>query len=207
MIWFGIIIFLILAIFFGLLFPKLNIIIEYRGGKLKIIFKNPFFRYTLDDERLKRLHKRDRNKSKSKENNGSKSPAESQTADGFFAKIEKAKRQYNDVKEIIETVFDYAGHRIEFSDIYIRSMFGTGDAAGTGMLYGAIWTLVGNVYAFLHRFFNIEFPYVELVPLYNEKAFDIEAEGIIKIRTVHIINAAKRGLKVYIKHTQEKGAF
>ena len=104
-----------------------------------------------------------------------------------MGKIEKAKRQYNDVKDIVEIVLDYAGDKVEFSDIYIRSRFGTGDAAHTGMICGAIWTLIGNVYAFLCRFLNLEFPEVDLVPAFNEKVFEIEGEGIIRIRLVHII--------------------
>ncbi len=179
MIWFGIIVFVILALLLCLLFHKLNIIIEYRNGKLKIIFRTLFFKYTLDDDRL-------RNFRKNKDTNKTSQNGE-MTAETFWGKIEKAKRQYNDVKDVVETVLDYAGDKVEFSDIYIRSRFGTGDAAHTGIICGAIWTLIGNVYAFLCRFLNIEFPEVDLIPCFNEKAFEIEAEGIIRIRLVHII--------------------
>lgn len=179
MIWFGIIVLVILALLLCLLFRKLNIIVEYRNGKLKIIFRTLFFKYTLDDDRL-------RNFRKNKDTNKTSKNSE-MTTETFFGKIEKAKRQYNDVKDIVETVLDYAGDKVEFSDIYIRSRFGTGDAAHTGMICGAIWTLIGNIYAFLCRFFNIEFPEVDLVPAFNEKTFEIEAEGIIRIRLVHIM--------------------
>ncbi len=179
MIWFGIIFFVILALLLCLLFHKLNIIIEYRNGKLKIIFRTLFFKYTLDDDRL-------RNFRKNKDTNKTFKNGE-MTAETFWGKIEKAKRQYNDVKDVVEAVLDYAGDKVEFSDIYIRSRFGTGDAAHTGMICGAIWTLIGNVYAFLCRFLNMEFPEVDLIPCFNEKVFEIEAEGIIRIRLVHII--------------------
>lgn len=179
MIWFGIIVFVILALLLCLLFRKLNIIIEYRNGKLKIIFRTLFFKYTLDDDRLRSFRK-NKDKTETSEN------AE-MTTETFFGKVEKVKRQYNDVKDIVEAVLDYAGEKVEFSDIYLRASFGTGDAAHTGIVCGAIWTLIGNVYAFLCRFLNLEFPEVELIPCFNEKVFKIEAEGIIRIRLVHII--------------------
>ncbi|MBQ9757980.1 MAG: DUF2953 domain-containing protein [Clostridia bacterium] len=197
MIWFLIALCLIVAIVFFFLFPKLSVFVEYRNGKIKLVFKTLFFRYTLDDEKLKGLSKKDK---------GPKKDDGKTEEEKFFSKVEKIKGKYDEAKEIIDTVLSCAGDRVEFSDIFIRSKFGTGDAASTGMLYGAIWTLIGNVYAFLCRFFNIKFPEVELVPSFNEKAFEIEAEGIIKIRIVHIITAAIRGFKVYSKHKKQKGA-
>lgn len=197
MIWVLIALCVIFATLFFLLFHKLSIFVEYRNKKIKLVFKTYLFRYTLDDERLKRLSKKD----KKAEIDDGKSEEEK-----FFGKVQKIKGKYTEAKEIIDAVLDCAGDRVEFSDVFIRSKFGTGDAASTGMLYGAIWTLVGNVYAFLCRFFNIKFPEVELVPNFNEKAFEIETEGIIKIRIVHIITAAMCGFKVYKKHKKQKGA-
>lgn len=207
MIWFLIIAGLIAAVSFLLLYPKLNIIIEYRGGKLKVFFKSILFRYTLDDEKLKSFSGKSKGGGKN-EKSASRELEEDKekTAEGFFAKLEKAKTQFFEVREIVETVFQSSGHRVEFSNIYIRSKFGTGDAAHTGMAYGAVWTIIGNVYAFLCRFFKIEFPEVELIPAFNETIFEIEAEGIIKMRLVHIISAALMGFRAYKKHRKEKGA-
>lgn len=196
MIWFLIALCVIFAIVFFLLFHKLSIFVEYRNKKIKLVFKTSLFRYILDDERLKRLSKKDK---KADANDGKSEE------DKFFGKVQKIKGKYTEAKEIIDTVLDCAGDRVEFSDIFIRAEFGTGDAASTGILYGAIWTLIGNVYAFLCRFFNIKFPEVELVPDFNQKTFEIEAEGIIKIRIVHIITAAMCGFKVYKKHKKQKG--
>lgn len=182
---------LIAAVLWLLLYPKLNIIIEYRGGKVKMIFKSLLFKFTLDNEKLK--------------NFGGNKTKEEKSVDIFFAKVEKVKTQYQEVKEIINAVFDYAGSRAEVTDIFIHCSFGTGDAAHTGMAYGAIWTLIGNVYAYLCRYIKIEFPQVELSPVYNEKTFEINAEGIIKMRTVHIILAGLRVLRLYTKHKKEKG--
>ncbi len=202
MIWFVIVLLLLIAILGLLLYPKLNIIIEYRGGKVKLIFRSLLFKFTLDNEKLRNFGG---NKTKNKDTkDGAKKPDE-KSVDGFFAKVEKLKAQYQEVQEIVNAIFDYTGSRAEVTDIFIRCTFGTGDAAQTGMAYGAIWTLIGNVYAFLCRYVRIEFPQVELAPVYNQKTFEIEAEGIIKIRTVHIILAGLKVLRLYTKHKKEKG--
>lgn len=191
---------LIAVVLWLLFYPKLNIYIEYRSGKVKMIFRSLLFKFTLDDERLRSFGgKKDKADKKNIEN------SEEKSVDSFFAKVEKFKSQYHNVKEIIDTFLDYAGNRAEVTNVFIRCSFGTGDAAQTGMAYGAIWTLIGNVYAFLCRFIRIEFPQVELAPVYNDKTFEIEAEGIIKMRTVHIILAGLRVLKLYTKHKKEKG--
>ena len=205
MIWFLIVTGLIAAVLFLLLYPKLNIIIEYRSGKLKVIFKSILFRYTLDDERLRSLFKKDKDDGKGVSPE-EKISEEEKTSEDFWGKIEKVKTQFREIREIVEMIYDCAGHRVEFTNIYIRSEFGTGDAAHTGMAYGAVWTLIGNVYAFLCRFAKLEFPEVELIPNFNQTVFNIEAEGIIKMRLVHIISAAFIGFKAYKKHRKEKGA-
>lgn len=186
---------LIAAVLWLLIYPKLNIFIEYRGGKVKIIFRSLLFKFTLDDERLRNFGGK-----KGKADKKITGNSEEKSVDSFFAKVEKFKTRYHNVKEIIDTFLDYAGNRAEVTDVFVRCSFGTGDAAHTGIAYGAIWTLVGNVYAFLCRFIRIEFPEVELVPVYNEKTFEIEAEGIIKMRTVHIILAGLKVLRLYTKH-------
>lgn len=202
MFWLGITALLIAAVLWLLLYPKLNIIIEYHGGKVKMVFKSLLFKFTFDNERLKKFGGK-----KKKKDDGIKSGFQSgeRSVDGFLAKLDKVKTQYSEVKEIVEAVFDYAGRRAEISDVYVRCSFGTGDAAQTGIAYGAIWTLIGNIYAFLCRYIRMEFPQVELIPAFNEKTFEIEAEGIIKMRTVHIILAGLRVLRLYKKHKKEKG--
>ena len=95
-------------------------------------------------------------------------------------------------------------YRITFSKFFVSVVYGTGDAADTGMLYGAIWALIGNLYSFMCRYFYIDFPDLELRPEFEKKVFEIEAEGIIAVRLVHIIIAVLRSLMVYRKHNKQK---
>lgn len=187
-----------------LLFAKMKIIIEYRNGKPKVVFKSLFFRYTVDDRKFKRLS--EKMDSPQKHNGAPVNEEKShETVEGFMKKIEKIRKRIVQIKDIVAEVCRYLGPRISFEDIWVKSEFGTGDAAKTGIICGAIWSLTGNVYAFLCRFWNIEFPDIQLNPVFERKCFEIEAHGIIKIRPVHIITAIIRGVKVYDKYKQEKG--
>ncbi len=206
MIWVGIVLLFLVALIFGFLFTKLRIVFEYKNGKPKIVFKSLFLKYTLDEKRLGKLSELPVAKSSEKDSGDEKT--EEMTAEGFLDKMERYREKYHEVKEIVVAVFGYIGPKVQFADISVKSKFGTGDAAKTGIICGAIWALTGNIYAFLCRFFNIEFPDIELEPLFDKKYFEIEARGIIKIRPVHIIIAAIRGFKVYDKHKNknDKGA-
>ncbi len=206
MIWIVIVLCLFFAIIALLFYNRVKIIIEYRNGKLKIIFKSLFLKFTIDEKRLNKLSSdsNQKNGKKTKKTENSEKSGEL-TAESFLEKVESFRKTLLLVREVIVTVFGYAGDKVEFVDIMIKSRFGTGDAGKTGMICGAFWTLMGNAYAFLCRFFRLDFPDVQLEPDFEKKVFEIETRGIIKIRPVHIITAAIRGFKVYDKHKNEKG--
>ena len=208
MIWIVIVLCLIFAIIALLLYNKIKIIIEYRNGKAKIIFKSLFLKFTIDEKRLNKLSSGSGQQGGKKKKKAEQSVKEEElTAEGFFEKIEGFRKTVLLVKEVVAAVFGYTGDKAEIVDIMIKSRFGTGDAGKTGMICGAFWTLLGNTYAFLCRFFKVEFPDVQLEPDFEKKIFEIEARGIIKIRPVHIITATIRGFKVYDKLKNEKGVY
>lgn len=206
MIWIVIILGLIFAAVTSLLVAKMKIIIEYRNSEFKVVFKSLILKYTLDEKKLEPFsnNKNTSGKKRKKAKNESVEKPKEMTAEGFFEKLENVKNTVLTVKDVLVTVFGYLGPKTDISDILISSTFGTGDAAKTGMIYGAVWPLLGNVYGFLCRFFSISYPEIDLNPVYDRKCFEIEARGIIKIRPVHIITAVVRGFKVYDKHKNEK---
>lgn len=208
MIWIVFVLCLIFAIIALLLYNKIKIIIEYRNGKTKIIFKSLFLKFTIDEKRLNKLSSGSGQQGGKKKKKAEQSVKEEElTAEGFFEKVEGFRKTVLLVKEVVAAVFGYTGDKAEIVDIMIKSRFGTGDAGKTGMICGAFWTLLGNTYAFLCRFFKVEFPDVQLEPDFEKKIFEIEARGIIKIRPVHIITATIRGFKVYDKLKNEKGVY
>ena len=194
MIYFWVILILVLGFFTLLLYSNLKITVEYRNGKMKIIFRCLFIKISVDDSKFKKKKKDEPELSNRKKSIGA------------FDRIKNFNSGYEDVKDILKEILDLVKNRAEFSGIFIRIKYGTGEAAITGMIYGAIWALVGNIYAFLCRFFRVEFPTLELEPIFGSKAFEIEAEGIIETRLVHIITAVFRSAKLYFKHKKEKGA-
>lgn len=225
-------VFIVLIAIFGLLaavlLPEMKIITEYRNGKWKIAFRSLLFRFTFDSDKLQRLAEKRRKKETPRNRNDGGADAdktephgtETKTADGeaqvggedkeksesdsFFGKILELKKSWQEQKSVIDAFVRSTKHKIRFSDIYVRVRYGTGDAAATGMIYGAVWSLVGTVYAFLCRSFYIGFPDIELEPVYDKKVFSCEAEGIITVRPVHIIIAAFRGFKIYLKNKKER---
>ena len=184
----------ILAFLVFLLYSPLRITVEYRNQKLAIEFRCRFLKWRTKDSHFK------------KRKNGKPAPQDKENMPGVLERLTTFRKSYDGVRDIVDEVLDLVKNRAEFSGIFIRVRYGTGEAALTGMIYGAIWTLVGNIYSFLCRFFRIEFPAVELEPVFDGKAFEIEAEGIITTKLVHIITAGLRSLRLYSKNKKEKGA-
>jgi hypothetical protein len=193
MIYFWIILALILGFLALVLYSPLKINVEYRNAKMRLQFRCLFIKISIDDSRFKN------------KKNDKAELADRKNSVGAFDRIKNFRSGYENVKDILGEILDLVKNRAEFSGIFIRVKYGTGDAAITGMVYGAIWGLVGNIYAFLCRFFKIQFPTLELEPVFGSKAFEIEAEGIIETRLVHIITAVLRSAKLYFKHKKKKG--
>ena len=191
-------VFLILAIIAVLLFSPLRINAEYRNNKAKLTFRCAFIKFSVSDSTFRKKDK----KQKPQKVEDKPQDAEAEP----LSRLDKLKNDIGGAKVILAEIFELVKNRARFLDIYLRLRYGTGDAANTGILYGGIWSLVGNIYAFLCRYFYVEFPTVELEPVFTEKAFEIEAQGIITTRLVHIIIAAFRSLKLYMKHNKTKGA-
>ncbi len=196
MIYFWLCMVLLLAVIIALLTAPLEIDIEYRNSKLKITVKCLFVKIVLDEKNFA--------KKKSTKTKKTKLNAQNTEKIGAMEKLKNLKKGFDEIRYILHDVFEHMRDKIEFSGIYVRVKYGTGDAAITGMIYGAIWSFIGNVYGFLCKFFRIKFPKVELEPQFGGKAFEIEAEGIITTRLVHIIIAAIRSGKNILKRKKER---
>ncbi len=194
MIYFWIGLLLLLATITVFLFAPLKIDIEYRNSKLLITLKCLFVKVVLDKE----------NFAKKKSGQASKTKPQATEKAGALEKLKNLKKGFDEMRYILHDLFEHMRDRMEFSGIYVRVKYGTGDAAITGIIYGAIWSFIGSVYGFLCRFFRIKFPKVELEPQFGGKAFEIEAEGIITTRLVHIIIAGIRSGKNILKRKKER---
>lgn len=188
MIWLWIGLVLLFAVICGFMFAPLNVRIHYLNKTTLVNVKCLFISYTY------------RKKEKKKEEKPADTPKP-----GVLERINSVKKGYEEIKDVISEVVEFTHNHVEIRDIYIRVKYGTGDAAITGIIYGGIWALVGNIYSTVCRHWKVQFPRLELEPIFGGKAFEVEAEGIIKTRLVHIITTAIRSLKIYKNSKKQKG--
>lgn len=202
MIYLWIVLGLLLVLIVSLLFLKARVVLEYNNGYFRVIFRSGLIRISIDSKTIERLTSK--NKKKEKPERKKAETQEKEPHEKFFDKVKKIKQKYLSIKTVANIFLRCVRYKVSFSKIYIRVHYGTGDAASTGMLYGAIWALIGNVYGFICRYFNISFPEVDLDADYNKKVFETEVKGIITVRPVHIIIAVLRSLRAYKKEKRAK---
>lgn len=200
MIYLWIVLALLLAALAALLFMKAKVVLEYNNGYFRIIFRSGLIRVSVDSKTVERLSaKRKAAGTKKKTEKEEKDPHEK-----FFDKVDRIKEKYLALRTVADIFLRCVRYKISFSGIYIRVKYGTGEAASTGMLYGAVWALIGSVYSFICRYFYISFPEVDMEPDFNRKIFEPELKGIITARPVHIIIAVIRSLRAYRNHKNSK---
>lgn len=87
-------------------------------------------------------------------------------------------------------VVRYLLNHVRLTRLKIRAAVGTGDAALTGFLLGLLWSVLGSTVAWFSWSKQMANPPVlELYPLYDRKALDIDFECISFLRPIHIIFA------------------
>ena len=208
MIYLLIVLALILGTLLSVLFLKAKVIIEYDGVKLRIKFRSGLIRISIDSDSIEKLSQ----KFGKKEKTDGADPNTTKAAEcgevephrRFFDKVEKIKLKYLEIRTVVDIFLRCIRYRVDFSEIYVKVRYGTGDAPSTGVLYGAVWALIGNLYSFLCRYFTIAFPQVDMEADFNKIMFDISLRGIISVRPVHIIIAIIRSIRAYKNHKDGK---
>ena len=78
------------------------------------------------------------------------------------------------------------------------ALFGSTDAAFTGMAVGFAYAEIYKLIGFLSTIFTVKKPNFTIKPVFNdESVFDIGGEGIIKTKAAHIISTA---IKFYFNY-------
>ena len=95
-------------------------------------------------------------------------------------------------KRRIISALRYISGKIAVRDFNLRLTLGTGDAAETGILYGAAWILIGSIMALTRSHINIKEPRVAVIPVFNKVQLNMQFSCIITMRLGHIINAGIR---------------
>lgn len=80
----------------------------------------------------------------------------------------------------------------------LKLSFGTGDAAATGLIYGAAWIVIGNMLALVNNFVKLSNPRIIIVPLFGSVQLAMDFSCIISIKFGHIISAGIRAIPALI---------
>lgn len=118
--------------------------------------------------------------------------------------INRYKEIYKENKKMLLDFFRLTRYKIKISGLSLKLGYGCGNAVSTGILYGVLWGLVSAVHGVLNLYFNSEYPKFEITPDFQNVRFEISAEGIIKVRLVHIINAVVKIIWLNIKNINIK---
>lgn len=206
----------------AVLCAKSRIEIEYKDASLRIGIRSRVFRYTFrggnnHSKKWSSVDTADNSESTrgkgqkkrtslleallKKRDKAPKSDSEPITAEGFFQRLQRLKKAYTVHKSAAEAFLNELYGKIAISDIRAELSFGTGNAAATGILYGAFWGMYGALYAYIRRFLTVDRPKLKISPDFKQKSFGAEAHGIITVRPVHIIFAAIKAYSVYKRET------
>lgn len=166
----GVFLILILSLLYTI-FSKSKVYLSYKGETIKIRVQNGLIRYT-----LKQIDRTDEEKKEV-------------TKETIEKDIDKKKKLLTNKKSFWWTILREMRFRIEVVKTKIKIDYGTGDPADTGILYGIIWAVIGNLYQVFNQYLVFDFPETQINPDFENKIFEIEFESIIKVRLVHIINA------------------
>lgn len=119
--------------------------------------------------------------------------------DAVKSAVAETKEKFSFIWSLFRRFFAAMRYKIKIPVWRITLDFGTDNAAATGMLYGSVWGAVGTIYPLLARYAYVVYPMIDITPDFYGKRFDIKMKSIIKVRPVHIINAAVPPLLTYLK--------
>lgn len=173
----GILLFIIGLIVF-IFCSKTKVSVFYKDEKIKIRFQNGFLRYTWKPKQPLNEPKK-----------------EEVTKENIEKEVNKKKQSLSDKTSFLWKLLGGMRYRVEVKKIKIKVSYGTGDPFDTGFLYGIIWAAIGNLYQLFNQYLIFDFPEVELSPDFENKVFDAEFKGIIKVRLIHIIRALIKSAK------------
>lgn len=182
--------------------PYLTLDLRLENGQLTVLIKTWYFKKLINFDSSK-SNTSDTEKDNTNTDSDSKAPSPiGEKIKEIKSRVfkpdtgidtDEARAVYAELSEILSVLRRFFGsmrYKIQIPVLRITLDLGTGDAASTGMLYGTIWGAAGILFPILARYTRTVFPMIDITPDYYGKRFDIKAKSIIKVRPVHIINAA-----------------
>ena len=185
----------LIALFFifllTLLFLKVNLSLNFekkQGEKPTAFFELSFFSGLI---RIKKTLKSKNNKKKpNKKGHLLKDKQSLKDEDtSFLKKVKDGYQTFCAFKYAYKNNSHKLRKAIYAKKINLHINYGSGNAASTGIITGAIWAGIYNVVSFISSVITIAQPKINLVPNYTEKQCSAKCECIITSRLANLIGA------------------
>ncbi len=116
-------------------------------------------------------------------------------------------KTYTELFKTVKKVYSknrwYIRKALKAENIDFHLKFGLGDAAATGVMTGAIWSLLYSLLAFLCQIGTVKKHYFEVAPVYTEAGFIFKAGAKASIRAISAISIILRLYFTYKKLCKE----
>ena len=113
-----------------------------------------------------------------------------QTEQTVMEKFLNLRNNFSRQKKAIELALIYFKNKIELKDFGITGEFGTGNAATTGMAYGAVSAFVNTVFGFLGQLFLIKkAPHIAVRLSYDKAAFSLRFAFMLRTTLWYLLKA------------------
>ncbi|MBQ8588559.1 MAG: DUF2953 domain-containing protein [Clostridia bacterium] len=116
-------------------------------------------------------------------------------------------KTYTELFKIVKKVYSKNRWRIrkvlKADNIDFHLKFGLGDAASTGVMTGAVWSLLYSFLAFLCQIGTVKKHYFEVVPVYTESGFIFKASAKVSARVISAFSIVLRLYFTYRKLRKE----
>ncbi len=125
------------------------------------------------------------------------------TLEKYIETAAHAMDAYKESKDLIKEVLKGTKEKITFYELVFDVDFGTGNAASTGIMTGAVWSATDIFVCIIDRIFGVKKFKVNVNPQFDKKCFSGQFKSILKFRLVNIIiilNKILRVFKIFNEH-------
>lgn len=164
-----------------LLFSEFTVIMSTEGKNISVRLEalGLSFKLPLDKKTEKKAKK-----TKKEE------PTKNENEESVMKKLMDMRNNFTRSKKALELAIIYLKNKIKLCELGVMGEFGTGNAAATGIAYGAFNAFVNTVFGFLGQFFSIKNPPETAVKLeYNKAVFNIKFAFMVKTKPFYLLKA------------------
>lgn len=121
-----------------------------------------------------------------------------------FGEIEKIQDQLAHLYHQYHNILSYIQKKIVLETLSWKTEFGTGDAAVTGILFGILWGIKGNLFAMIQKHIHSKNISFHVVPYFDQEIFKTRIHCIITLKIGYAIIASIKFVHVYWKRGEKQ---